>query len=105
MLDGYTTTNRYPYSQSINPSVPAGSGLGGDINYVRNSVKATVDAYDGTVHFYVVDPKTIRSSARTRKAFPDLFDDVEEMPDGLRSTGATPRTCSTRRRSSTRSTT
>ena len=33
-----------------------GSGLGSDINYVRNSVKATVDAYDGTIHFYVVDP-------------------------------------------------
>ena len=56
VLDGYTTTNNYPYSQSIHPQEPAGSGLDTDFNYVRNSVKATVDAYDGTVHFYVVDP-------------------------------------------------
>jgi uncharacterized membrane protein (UPF0182 family) len=83
MLDGYTTTNRYPYSQSINPSVPPGSGLGGDINYVRNSVKATVDSYDGTVHMYVVDPEDPIIHTY-EKAFPDLFDNVKEMPDGLK---------------------
>ena len=83
VLDGYTTTNRYPYSQSINPTVPPASGLNTNINYVRNSVKATVDAYDGTIHFYVVDPSDpiIRTY---EKAFPDLFDDVDEMPAGLR---------------------
>ena len=83
MVDGYTTTNQYPYSQSINPSVKPGSGLATDLNYVRNSVKATVDAYDGTIHFYVVDPSDpiIRTY---RKAFPDLFDDVKDMPAGLR---------------------
>jgi uncharacterized protein len=82
MLDGYTTTDRYPYSQSINPQVPTGSGLAGSFNYVRNSVKATVDAYDGTMHFYVVDPNDpiIRTY---RKAFPDLFQDVSAMPAGL----------------------
>ena len=83
MLDGYTTTNRYPYSQSINPSVPPGSGLGGDINYVRNSVKATVDSYDGTVHMYVVDPEDPIIHTY-EKAFPDLFDNVKKMPDGLK---------------------
>ena len=67
-------TNQYPYSQSINPTVPPGSGLNTNFNYVRNSVKATVDAYDGTIHFYVVDPKDpiIRTY---EKAFPDLFDE------------------------------
>ena len=47
-----------------------------NLNYVRNSVKATVDAYDGTIHFYVVDPSDpiIRTY---EKAFPDLFDSVE----------------------------
>ena len=82
LLDGYTTTNQYPYSQSISPTVPDGSGLSGDFNYVRNSVKATVDAYDGTIHFYVVDPSDpiIRTY---RKAFPDLFQDVKDMPAGL----------------------
>jgi uncharacterized membrane protein (UPF0182 family) len=83
VLDGYTTTNRYPYSQSINPGVPDGSGLDIEMNYVRNSVKATVDAYDGTIRYYVVDPSDpiIRTY---RKAFPDLFSDVDEMPEGLR---------------------
>jgi len=82
VLDGYTTTNQYPYSQSIDPTVPPGSGLDTSINYVRNSVKATVDAYDGTIHFYVVDPKDpiIRTY---EKAFPDLFESVKKMPDGL----------------------
>ena len=68
--------NRYPYSQSINPTVPPGSGLDTDFNYVRNSVKATVDAYDGTVHFYVVDPKDPIIQTY-RKAFPELFNDVD----------------------------
>ena len=104
VLDGYTTTNRYPYSQSINPTVPQGSGLATDLNYVRNSVKATVDAYDGTIHFYVVDPSDpiIRTY---RKAFPDLFDKVDDARRVCASTGATPKTSSTRRPSSTRSTT
>ena len=83
VLDGYTTTNQYPYSQSINPTVPQGSGLNTNLNYVRNSVKATVDAYNGDVHFYVVDPSDpiIRTY---EKAFPDLFDKVDQMPAGLR---------------------
>jgi len=82
VLDGYTTTNRYPYSQSISPQVPKGSGLATSFNYVRNSVKATVDSYDGTIHFYVVDPSDpiIRTY---RKAFPDLFQDKNDMPPGL----------------------
>ena len=84
MLDGYTTTNRYPYSQSINPSVPAGSGLVGDFNYVRNSVKATVDSYDGTVHLYVINPEDDPIIRTYQKAFPDLFDNVKAMPAGLR---------------------
>ena len=61
---------------------PSGSGLVGDFNYVRNSVKATVDSYDGTVHFYVVDPKDPIIHTYS-KAFPDLFDDVKDMPAGL----------------------
>ena len=83
VIDGYTATNDYPYSQSIHPDEPAGSGLDTDFNYVRNSVKATVDAYDGTVRFYVVDP-TDPIIRTYRKAFPDLFSDVSEMPPGLR---------------------
>ncbi len=87
VLDGYTTTNRYPYSQSISPTVPPGSGLDTDFNYVRNSVKATIDAYDGTMHFYVVDPSDPIIQTY-RKAFPDLFDDMST--DARRTAGSLP---------------
>jgi uncharacterized membrane protein (UPF0182 family) len=53
------------------------------MNYVRNSVKATVDAYDGTIHFYVVDESDPMVRAY-RKAFPNLFDDADQMPAGLK---------------------
>jgi uncharacterized membrane protein (UPF0182 family) len=80
VLDAYTTTSRYPYAQKV--SGPSDTGLNHGFNYVRNSVKATVDAYDGTVKFYVIDPKDplIRSY---RQAFPDLFTDFDKMPKDL----------------------
>jgi hypothetical protein len=79
VLDAYTTTSMYPYSQSTSGE----QGLASDFNYVRNSVKATVDAYDGTVTFYVFDPKDpiIQS---WRKAFPDLFTDASNISKELR---------------------
>jgi uncharacterized protein len=83
VLDAYTTTNNYPYSQSLHPQEPAGSGLDTDFNYVRNSVKVTVDAYDGDVHFYVVD-NTDPIVQTYRKAFPELFQNLSAMPAGLR---------------------
>ncbi|MCZ7527418.1 MAG: UPF0182 family protein [Acidimicrobiia bacterium] len=78
VLDAYTTTDRYPYSQSFR----AEGGLDGSHNYVRNSVKATVDAYDGTIRFYVMDPEDPLLRAY-RKAFPELFSERDELPDGL----------------------
>jgi uncharacterized protein len=79
VIDGYTTSNDYPYSESTS----GGGGLSGDFNYVRNSVKATVDAYEGTIRFYVVDPDDPLIQAY-QKAFPDLFTDFDEMPEDLR---------------------
>jgi len=73
ILDGYTATSFYPYSQNADRnSVPVSSGLATEFNYVRNSVKVVIDAYDGDVTFYVVDDQDpiIRSYM---KAFPDLF--------------------------------
>ena len=71
--DAYTTTERYPYSE------PLGNGL----NYIRNSVKAVVDAYNGSVTFYVTDPED--ALIRTYQAiFPELFIAAEQMPDSLR---------------------
>jgi uncharacterized protein len=85
VIDGYTTTDRYPYSQSLHPSsLPTGSGLDQSFNYVRNSVKATVDAYDGTIKFYVVDEANDPLIKAYQKAFPNLFSKESEMPEGLR---------------------
>ncbi len=83
--DMYTVTNRYPYSQRADTGRlnAERSTLPSDLNYVRNSVKATVDAYDGTVTFYVVDEED--PVLRTyRNIFPDLFTPMDQMPDGLR---------------------
>jgi uncharacterized membrane protein (UPF0182 family) len=79
VIDGYTATNRYPYSQSFSGT----GGLSGKYNYVRNSVKATVDAYDGTVTLYAIDTKDPLLKAY-RKAFPKLFTNASRMPAGLR---------------------
>jgi uncharacterized membrane protein (UPF0182 family) len=71
--DAYTTSGRYPYS------TPAADGT----NYIRNSVKATVDAYHGTTLFYIVD-ETDPIARTLGTIFPDLFRPLAEMPDDLR---------------------
>jgi len=73
LLDGYTVSNGFPYSTATR-------GLG---NYMRNAVKVTVDAYDGTVNFYVADPADplIRTIARI---FPGLLQPLDAMPADLR---------------------
>ena len=71
--DAYTTTDRYPYSQPVR-------GVG---NYIRNSIKVVIDAYNGTMNYYVVDDKD--PIAKTyQKIFPDVFLDGEEMPEDIR---------------------
>ena len=80
VLDGYTTSSRYPYSENAeNDELAPDSGLRHTYNYVRNSVKATVDAYEGTVNFYIVDSTDPVINAWA-KAFPDLFNSGEEVP-------------------------
>ncbi|MGI9599264.1 MAG: UPF0182 family protein [Acidimicrobiales bacterium] len=82
VIDGYTTTDDFPYSQSVITNV-SGS-LSGGYNYVRNSVKAVVDAYNGEVTMYVVDDQDPLIDAWS-EVFPDLFTDSSEIPDELRS--------------------
>jgi uncharacterized membrane protein (UPF0182 family) len=78
IVDAYTHSNRYPYAQPYPQTEP-----GRRFNYVRNSVKATVDAYDGSTTFYVADPTD--PILRTYAAiFPDLFRPLDAMPPGLR---------------------
>ena len=79
--DAYTTSNRFPNAQSYDPG--GDSGLGTDsFNYIRNSVKITVDAYDGTMHFYVNDPNDPIIRAY-EGVFPGLFEPLSAMPADL----------------------
>ncbi len=82
IMDGYTVTNRYPYSK---PTLIGTSVRDVDqrFNYIRNSVKATVDAYDGTVTFYVADPSDPMIQTYSR-IFPSLFTSMDKMPSGIR---------------------
>ncbi len=84
VLDAYTTSATFPYAQQAETgALLASSGLNHNFNYVRNSVKAAVDAYDGTVTFYVVEPDDPLINAYQR-AFPGLFTDGNEVPEELR---------------------
>ncbi len=71
IVDAYTVSDRYPYAQ------PAGS-----FNYIRNAVKAVVDAYHGTVRFYVSDP-TDPVVGVYQRMFPGLFRPLAELPPPL----------------------
>ena len=70
--DAYTVTNRYPYSTAWQ----------GQFNYIRNSVKTVIDAYNGTMDFYVADPADPLVLTYQR-IFPGLFKPLEEMPEYL----------------------
>lgn len=74
IVDAYTTSDRYPYSRRAPDR---------RLNYVRNSVKVVVDAYDGTVTLYVADEDD-PILATWRRIFPRLFTDMDEMPADLR---------------------
>jgi uncharacterized membrane protein (UPF0182 family) len=76
MLDGYTRSDSFPYARHYQ--------LGREsVNYLRNSVKAVVDAYDGTVTFYVFDAEDPIINGY-RRVFPALFKDAAAMPAALR---------------------
>ncbi len=79
IIEGFTVSDRFPYSQPTDKFIE-----GWNVNYVRNSVKVVVDAYDGSVDFYIADESDpiIRTYD---KIFTDLFKPMSEMPDGIRS--------------------
>ncbi len=76
MMDAFTTSDNYPYSSHY----PLG---GNPINYMRNSVKVVIDAYDGATTFYVFDAQDPIIAAY-RQMFPSLFKDAAAMPPALR---------------------
>ncbi len=82
--DAYTVTSRYPYSQgAITDRLPATSGLNTQFNYVRNSVKVVIDAYNGSMKFYVMDPSDPIIQTY-EKAFPELFTPSSQMDPNIR---------------------
>jgi uncharacterized protein len=77
MIDGYTTSDAHPYSRALDdPDL-------GEVNYVRNAVKATIDAYDGETRLYIFAPDDPIIEAY-RRLFPTLFHAASEMPADLR---------------------
>jgi len=86
--DAYTTSNAYPYSEAINLRDSIGGGLSGSpylsgyANYIRNSVKVVVDAYDGSMTYYVSDTSDPVIQV-WEKAFPDLFTPIDQAPTKL----------------------
>ena len=72
MIDAYTTSDRYPYADPRNNK----------FNYIRNSIKVIVDAYNGSVHFYIADQSDpiIRTWAQI---FPNMFEQLSDMPPAL----------------------
>ena len=75
--DAYTTSDHFPYA------MPYSGSLGTGLNYIRNSVKAVVDAYEGTVRFYVMDLGDPVLGVY-RKAFPGVFRELSELSEDLK---------------------
>ncbi len=75
ILDAYTTSERYPYSEPAEDPT--------QFNYIRNTVKAVIDAYNGTVDFYISDPED-PVILTYQRLFPELFKPLDTMPAGLR---------------------
>ena len=82
VLDAYTTSNDYPYSQKTTLQIDALNKL--EFNYIRNSVKVLINAYDGTVKFYITDKNDPIASAYAN-IYPDLFIEDEEIPSDISS--------------------
>jgi uncharacterized membrane protein (UPF0182 family) len=76
MLDAFTESSSYPYSRHHEVEQ-------NNVNYIRNSVKVVIDAYNGTTHFYVFD-NSDPLIATYRATFPSLFEDASQMPADLR---------------------
>ena len=83
IIDMYTISDRYPYAQPADTGrINERSGLPVNFNYIRNSVKAVVNAYDGTMKFYIFDENDPLINSYS-KIFPAMFDDKSEMSDSL----------------------
>jgi len=75
VIDGYTMSDNYPYSQET--VIQQSNGYKKKINYIRNSIKVLVDAYDGTMQFYITD-RTDPIAMTYQKLYPTLFEDLDK---------------------------
>ncbi|HJO77989.1 MAG TPA: UPF0182 family protein, partial [Prochlorococcaceae cyanobacterium Fu_MAG_134] len=75
IVEGYTSSRSYPYAASLHNDRP--------VRYLRNSIKATVDAYSGRVQLYISEPRD-PIILGWQRLFPDLFKPLDDMPSGLR---------------------
>lgn len=75
MMDAYTTSSYYPYSEPFNEEQS-------DVNYIRNSIKVVIDAYNGDTNYYLVDNKDPVANT-LKNIYPKLFKDFSEMPEEL----------------------
>ena len=75
ILDAYTSTDMFPYAQRVNPRAVRSGDLRSSLNYVRNSIKVVIDAYDGAPTFYIVDDDDPLAQSY-RQQFPQLFSDT-----------------------------
>lgn len=82
VLDAYTTSNNYPYSQKTTLQLDTLNKL--ELNYIRNSVKVLINAYDGTIKFYITD-KTDPIASAYSQIYPDLFVEDEAIPSDISS--------------------
>ena len=74
IIDAYTTSDKFPYSEPYSEESTT--------NYVRNSIKVVVDAYNGTTDYYIVDPDDAIAQTYA-KIYPKLFKTMDQMPEGL----------------------
>ncbi|HEX9235924.1 MAG TPA: UPF0182 family protein, partial [Actinomycetota bacterium] len=81
--DAYTTTDLYPYSNRQSLGAITNGDMGGRVNYIRNSVKVVINAYTGTIRFYLVDP-TDPLIRVWQQAFPHLFTPLSQASADLR---------------------
>ncbi|MBE6031104.1 MAG: UPF0182 family protein [Clostridiales bacterium] len=74
IIDAYTTSSNYPYSEPYSEL--------SDVNYIRNSIKVVIDAYNGTTDYYIVDEDD-PIALTMQKIYPTLFKDLDEMPESI----------------------
>ncbi|KAB2880314.1 UPF0182 family protein [bacterium] len=84
IYDGFTTTNQYPYAKMSYEKSSSPFGAGITYNYIRNSVKVVIDAYNGSTQIYSFNSETDPLIRVYAKIFPGVFKPIQDMPEYLR---------------------